>query len=129
MRRIVALMLGIVLCLSAMAADNTQYVKLTKGMVINYGEPSANRLKYLKVAVDVRVKSADAADLVEYHQPALLDALVMLFTSTEDMMVKTVDGKEAIRQQALDQVRNVMLAEVGDQVVEDLLFSSFVVQR
>ena len=112
-----------------LAESNTQYVRLTKAMVINYGEPSLSRLKYLKVAVDVRVPSASAADLVEYHRPMLLDALVTVFTDLEAEVVKSADGKEEIRQQALAELQRAMKAEEGDQVIEDLLFSSFVVQR
>tara|TARA_R110002073_G_scaffold4917_15_gene31101 strand:- start:11070 stop:11459 length:390 start_codon:yes stop_codon:yes gene_type:complete len=129
MKQFVLVIAGLLICLQAVAESNTQYVKLTKGMVINYGEPSLNRLKYLKVAVDVRVPSAGAAELVEYHLPALLDALVIVFTNSEDELIRSSGGKEEIRQQALVKLKSVMSSEEGDEVIEDLLFSSFVVQR
>ena len=111
------------------AESNTQYVPLTKGLVVNYGEPSLNRLKYLKVAVSVRVASASDAELVEYHRPALLDTLVHVFTASEEETVKTGGGQEAIRQLALEQLRDIMKNEEGDSVIQDLLFGTFVVQR
>lgn len=111
------------------AESDTQYVPLSKGMVVNYGEPSIKRLKYLKVAVDVRVESAADAELVEYHRPALLDSLVRVFTASEDETIRTGEGKEAIRQLALERLQTVMKAEEGDIIIEDLLFSTFVVQR
>jgi flagellar FliL protein len=126
------LLLLLFFCLGSVAAgaqSNTQYVPLTKGMVVNYGEPSLNRLKYLKVAVQVRVQSPADAELVEYHRPALLDTLVYVFTASEEETMKSGDGKEAIRQLALAQLQDVMKAEEGDAVIEDLLFSTFVVQR
>tara|TARA_R110002072_G_scaffold1369_6_gene11280 strand:- start:36458 stop:36847 length:390 start_codon:yes stop_codon:yes gene_type:complete len=129
MKQFVLVIAGLLICLQAVAESNTQYVKLTKGMVINYGEPSLNRLKYLKVAVDVRVPSAGAAELVEYHLPALLDALVIVFTNSEDELIRSSGGKEEIRRQALVKLKSVMSSEEGDEVIEDLLFSSFVVQR
>ena len=129
MKQFVLVIAGLLICLQAVAESNTQYVKLTKGMVINYGEPSLNRLKYLKVVVDVRVPSAGAAELVEYHLPALLDALVIVFTNSEDELIRSSGGKEEIRQQALVKLKSVMSSEEGDEVIEDLLFSSFVVQR
>lgn len=113
----------------ARAESNTQYVPLTKGLVVNYGEPSLNRLKYLKVAVSVRVASASDAELVEYHRPALLDTLVRVFTASEEETVKTGGGQEAIRQLALEQLRGIMKNEEGDSVIQDLLFGTFVVQR
>lgn len=109
--------------------QDTQYVKLTKGLVINYGEPSLNRLRYLKVAVDVRVPDAERAELVEYHRPVLLDTLVQLFAASEEETIRSGGGKEAIRQLALEQVQGIMKTEEGDSIIEDLLFSTFVVQR
>lgn len=129
MNRLLLMIAGLAICLPAFAQSDTQYVKLTKGMVINYGEPSLNRLKYLKVAVDVRVPNASAAELVEYHMPALLNALVFVFTGSEDELIKSNGGKEELRQLALVQLKRVMSSEEGEEVIEDLLFSSFVVQR
>ncbi len=126
----VLLTLGLaVVTLSAQASEDTQYVRLTKGMVVNYGEPSLDRLKYLKIAVDVRVPNAENAELVEHHLPALLDSLVLVFAGSEEETVRTGMGKEEIRQLALEKVQSVMKAEEGDSIVEDLLFSTFVVQR
>ena len=121
--------LSIVFLSSAHAESSTQYVTLSKGMVVNYGEPSLNRLKYIKVAVDVRVLGATEAELVEYHRPALLDTLVHVFTASEEETVKSGGGKEAIRQLALEEVQGVMKTEEGDVIIQDLLFSTFVVQR
>ncbi len=111
------------------AESNTQYVVLSKGMVVNYGEPSLNRLKYIKVAVSVRVLNAQEADLVEYHRPALLDALVHVFSSSEEETIKSPDGKLAVRDWALEELQGVMKAEEGDSIIQDLLFTNFVVQR
>lgn len=114
---------------SAQAETGAHYVPLTKGMVLNYGEPSLNRLKYIKVAVDVRVLSAAEAELVEYHRPALLDTLVHVFSASEEEIVKSGGGKEAIRQLALEEIQSVMRTEEGDAIIQELLFSTFVVQR
>ncbi len=129
MMRLLLLFAALVISAVSGAESDTQYVPLTKGMVVNYGEPSLKRLKYLKVAVDVRVESAADAELVEYHRPALLDSLVRVFTASEDETIRTGEGKEAIRQLALERLQTVMKAEEGDVIIEDVLFSAFVVQR
>lgn len=126
---LLALFTLVLSCQANAAEDGIKYVRLTTGMVLNYGEPSLNRLKYIKVAVDVRVPNAGSADMVEYHSPALIDALVRVFTASEEEVVKSAHGKEELRQTALKELQAVMLSEEGDQVIEDLLFSSFVVQR
>jgi len=61
--------------------------------------------------------------------PALRHELVMLISRQTPEAVGTVEGKELMRQEALEAVRNVLVAEDGDQKIADLLFNSFVVQR
>ncbi len=129
MRKLLLLVLISFMAAPLAAESNTQYVELSKGLVVNYGEPSLNRLKYLKVAVSVRVASAEEADLVEYHRPALLDTLVQVFSSSEEETIKSPDGKMAVRELALEALQGVMKAEEGDIVIQDLLFANFVVQR
>jgi flagellar FliL protein len=107
----------------------TSYLKLSNDMVVNYGDPSLGRLRYLKFAVNVRVEHSDVGSIVGYHQPALLDALIILFSSQPDARVNSAAGKEEIRQLALIELRRIMKREEGEEYIEDLLFVRFVVQR
>jgi flagellar FliL protein len=107
----------------------TSYLKLSNDMVVNYGDPSLGRLRYLKFAVNVRVAHSNVGNIVGYHQPALLDALIILFSSQPEARVNSPAGKEEIRQLALTELRRVMKREEGEEYIEDLLFVRFVVQR
>lgn len=129
MPKLLLIAISLLLSFQVSGESNTQYVVLTNGLVANYGEPSLSRLKYIKVSVSVRVTSAGEAELVEYHRPILLDTLVRIFTSSEEETMKSADGKEAVRQLALEELQTVMKAEEGDTVIADLLFTNFVVQR
>jgi flagellar FliL protein len=110
-------------------SKGTSYLKLSNDMVVNYGDPSLGRLRYLKFAVNVRVESSAIGSIVGYHQPALLDALILLFSSQSDARVNSAAGKEEIRQLALQEVRRIMKREEGEEYIQDLLFVRFVVQR
>jgi flagellar FliL protein len=110
-------------------SKGTSYLKLSNDMVVNYGEPSLGRLRYLKFAVNVRVEHSNVGSIVGYHQPALLDALIILFSSQPDARVNSAAGKEEIRQLALTELRRIMKREEGEEYIEDLLFVRFVVQR
>ncbi|MFT7689132.1 MAG: flagellar FliL protein [Candidatus Azotimanducaceae bacterium] len=105
------------------------YVKLTKGMVVNYGQPSLSRLKYMKIAVQVRLTNVVEAESIEHHMPALLDSLITLFSACEESLVDTSGGREEIRKMALDAVQRVVKKEEGKPIIQDLLFGSFIVQR
>ena len=110
-------------------SKGTSYLKLSNDMVVNYGAPSLGRLRYLKFAVNVRVEHSNIGSIVGYHQPALLDALIILFSSQPDAKVNSTTGKEEIRQLALTELRRIMKREEGEEYIEDLLFVRFVVQR
>jgi len=110
-------------------SKGTSYLKLSNDMVVNYGAPSLGRLRYLKFAVNVRVAHSNIGSIVGYHQPALLDALIILFSSQPDARMNSAAGKEKIRELALTELRRIMKREEGEEYIEDLLFVRFVVQR
>ena len=105
------------------------YLKLSKGLVINYGEPSLSRLKYIKIAVQVRLQSSVDAVTVRHHLPAMKDALITLFSALDEALIQNPGGREEIRLMALDQVQQVIQYEEGAPLIKDLLFGSFIVQR
>ena len=105
------------------------YVKLSKGMVINYGEPSLSRLKYLKIAIQVRLGSIPDGQTIEHHMPALKDALITLLSACDEELILSTGGREEIRLMALAAVQKVIKKEEGEPLIQDLLFGSFIVQR
>lgn len=105
------------------------YVKISRGLVINYGAPSINRLRFAKVGMSVRVSSGEASDAVEHHLPLLQDSMIMLLSGYAEDAMRTVRGKEKIRKSALKQMRELLQKEEGEPYVEDVLFDNFVVQR
>ena len=130
MKSILILFLVLVAFFTRAGEDtDVMYVNLTRGLVINFGEPSLSRLRYLKVAVDVRVENGEDAELIEYHLAALQDALVISFSTIDEDYILSHEGREEIRLLALDSVNKVIEAEEGDPIILDLLFSSFIVQR
>jgi flagellar FliL protein len=110
-------------------AEDPRYVSFGHPLVINYGNPSLGRLRYLKVELQFRVEGGEAAEQVEYHLPALRHSLVMLFSKQIQQKVSLPEGKEDIRQEALEAVQKLMVSEEGEKTIQDLLFTNFVVQR
>ncbi|MCX4027109.1 flagellar basal body-associated protein FliL [Endozoicomonas sp. SM1973] len=105
-----------------------EYIELKPSFVVNYGEIK-NRLKYLKADISVRVYGKDAVTKVEQHMPLLRDGLVLLFSRQLDKDISNAEGKESLRQEALKIIQDRLKEEEGKPIVDDLLFTSFVVQR
>jgi flagellar protein FliL len=130
MRTVIVLMLLFAAAIaSAEGPEGVKYVTLQPAFVTNYGVTKTGRLTYLKADVTLKVADPEAEAAVKYHTPALRNALVFLFSRQDDSAVSSSEGREQIRQEALTQLRDIMQTEEGKPVVEDLVFSNFVVQH
>ncbi|MCJ8168130.1 flagellar basal body-associated FliL family protein [Atopomonas sediminilitoris] len=110
----------------AAAKPQAQYVSMTPAFVGNYG--SGPRIKFFKAEVSLRVSSDDAAAKVTANEPLLRNQLVMLFNAQPDEALATVEGKEALRKEALAEVQKALKEEAGSELVEDLLFTNLIAQ-
>jgi flagellar FliL protein len=103
------------------------YIPMKPSFVVNFGGPG--RLKYIKADITVRVKDTVTANQVRHHMPFLRNNIVLLLSAQTDEAIDTQQGKEILRQAALEEVHSVMAAEEGDSGVVDLYFDNFIVQR
>lgn len=105
------------------------YYTLGPSFVTNYD--GAGRLKYLKTDIAVRVDPG-TAPMLDNHLPYIRNKLVVLLASQLEENLTSTQGKETLRNQALDEVRAALNylqgPGVGEQV-RNLYFTSFVVQR
>ena len=112
------------------AEPSTAYFSIKPAFVVNYG--GVGRLRYLKTAITLRVKTgAGSSGMmdVRHHLPLIRHTLVMLFSNQSDEDMSSMEGRELLRQAALEAVRQLLIEEEGDEFIVDLLFDSFIVQR
>jgi flagellar FliL protein len=102
------------------------YVSLFPALVGNFG--TGPKLKFFKADISLRVASAEAEAAVKHHDPLIRNQLVMLFSEQTEASMAAADSKELLRQQALKQVQDVLTAEEGKPLVEDLLFNNLIIQ-
>lgn len=100
------------------------YLPLRPQFVVNYG--GGKRLKYLKAEVSVRLNTSEAANSVRHHLPFIRNNLVMLFARQTDQSLTSQEGKEAMRVQALSDLRALLKREdgVSAEDIVDVLFNS-----
>ncbi len=106
-----------------------RYVNLTPTFVTNYGVSDTGRLRYIKADVTVRVANKEAEYATRYHLPALRNRLVLLLSRQDDSTISSSSGRETIKAEALQELREVLEEEEGEPHIEDLMFTNFVVQR
>ncbi|MDZ7668684.1 MAG: flagellar basal body-associated FliL family protein [Gammaproteobacteria bacterium] len=110
-------------------SDQVHYVPLQESFVTNFGDGIDGRMQFIKADVSLRVRGPDAATAVRYHLPALRNTLVLLLSRQDHAALSSSSGREAIRAEALAEIRAILEAREGSPHVEDVLFTNFIVQR
>lgn len=106
-----------------------QYVHLQPAFVLNYGANTTGRLKYIRTDVALRVTGGEAAGKVNHHQAYIRNQLVLLLSQQIEDTVNTSQGREQLRQVALEEVRALLSELEGKPYVDDLYFQNFVAQN
>lgn len=102
------------------------YVALEPPLVVSFDGPGA--MRFLQLTVEVMARDAEVIEAVEQHNPVIRNNLLMLVGGTDLKMLSTREGKEELRAAALAEVQAVVENQTGESGVEDLYFTSFVVQ-
>ena len=131
--KISAAVMVLLLALTVKAEDEVpvpsavEYVKIEPAIVVNYG--SSGRMKYLRTEVALKVSGGEAASEVNHHKPYIRNKLVLLLSAQDTETMNSSAGRESLRKVALDETRALMVQLEGMPYIDDLYFSSFVVQN
>lgn len=102
------------------------YHGLDPAFIVNLQDE--RRLRFLQVSVELMTRDPESEKLIENNAPMLRNALLMLFSAQQLEAIETAEGKEALRESALQTVRDILLQESPEASVEAVYFTSFVVQ-
>ncbi|EGG98163.1 ABC transporter2C ATP-binding protein [gamma proteobacterium IMCC2047] len=113
----------------AESLEDVRYLDIKPAVVTNYG--GVGRMSYIKAEVSLQVGSQEDFQKVFHHFPSLRHSLVMLLGQQTDATIAAGAPREALRQQVLAQMRAIMEEEEegGADMIDDVLFSAFFVQR
>ena len=102
------------------------YLALDPAFVVNFKSTGSNR--FLQVGVQLMAQEQAALDAAKANEPALRDALIMLFSSQDASVLATREGKEQLRLEALAAVRKVLEGRFSGKPVDAVYFTAFVMQ-
>jgi flagellar FliL protein len=103
------------------------YIPVKPAFVVNYGGPG--KLKYMKLEVSIRAKDTASSNAIRHHMPLIRDFLVRKFSGLQDEDVDTQQGKESVRLDAQEGIKELLKEEDGEEGVTGLFFNNFVIQR
>lgn len=111
---------------SAALRQPALYQELAPAFVANFTHEG--RARYLQVSIALMGRDSAGMEALKLHMPVLRNRLVMLLSSQDFAVLQTPLGKEMLQQQALASVQELAQKETGSAVVEQLLFTNFVLQ-
>lgn len=103
------------------------YHNISPAFVSNFGL-SEKKLSYVKAEVALKVESEELLERVKQNEALVRHQIVMLLSAQTKEQMSDHAAQEAIRVTALSRVKEALAEEIGKTGVQDLLFTSFVVQ-
>ena len=114
----------------AAAAANAKPVAvfepLTPAFVVNFN--ANGRQRYTQVSITMLGRNAADMEALKVHMPVIRNNLVMLFAAIPFESLASPIGQEMLRQKATASIQEVAQKELGKTVIEQLLFTNFVLQ-
>ncbi|MBN4079189.1 flagellar basal body-associated FliL family protein, partial [Beggiatoa alba] len=89
---------------------------------------SQGKARFLQITVEVMTRDVTVPDKVKLHMPVIRNNLMLLFSDQSYDSVSTLEGKESLREEALEVVQQILEEETGDPGIEAVYFTSFVMQ-
>lgn len=101
------------------------YHEIQDPFIVNLAEQPA---RFLQVSVQLMTRDDDVIEAVEQHMPVIRNNLLILFSTQTLEEISTREGKEALRQDAIEEISTVLREQSEPSAVEDVFFTSLVVQ-
>lgn len=102
------------------------YHKLQDPFTVNFETETG--IRYLQISIEVMAFDQTAIDAMVLHMPVIRNNLILMFSSQTFSTLVSREGKELLRQSALEEIRSVIKKFEGDSAIEEVYFTSFVMQ-
>jgi flagellar FliL protein len=110
---------------SAVSAEKL-YFEMSKPMVVDF--PKGSAFKHGRITISMLVEGAETIAVLKKNEPMIQNNLLMLVGAQDSNVLNTHEGKEALRKAMLDDVTAVLKKMAGKGKVEEIFFTSFVMQ-
>ncbi len=102
------------------------YYPLKPPIIVNY--QARGRQRFLQIELTLMARDDYAIDAIETHMPMIRNGLVMLLSGQVYEDLQTAEGKELLRQRALEEIQQLLQQEIDKPGIEQVLFTNFVMQ-
>ena len=106
------------------AAAEIHYYQLKPSVVANLVSGG----RYIRCDIQLMTRDAAQLEQLTLHDAAIRHTLLLLLSDQDGKQIKTPDGKESLRKEALKQINALLKDQTGKEGVESLFFTTFFVQ-
>ncbi|MBC3765910.1 flagellar basal body-associated protein FliL [Neptunicella marina] len=116
------------LWLPGQAKAEYAYYGLEPDIVTNFIGGSSRNLGYIRVSVELMLEDVSYMEIVTHHAPLLRDITIDIFGRQPADKVKSLTGREEIRQIVLNTLRERLKKETGREMIKDVIFTKYLYQ-
>jgi flagellar FliL protein len=102
------------------------YVGMPRPFVFNV--PGASRERLVQIKAQLLVRGQNNEELAKQHIPLIESTMLRTFSKANADDLVTAAGKETLKAAALKDVQDALVGVASTKVVEEILFSGFVMQ-
>lgn len=102
------------------------YVTMPRPFTFNV--PGTTRDRLVQIKVQLMVRGETNHELAKRHIPLIEGTLLKAFSTANADDLATVAGKDAVKTKAIRDVQKAVFAVAGSKIIEDVLFTGFVMQ-
>lgn len=104
----------------------TPYFDLSTPFVVNLAEKDS--LHFLQVNAQLKVSREDVKAELNKHIPAIQHTVMMVLSEQTINDIKSVAGKQKLRETTLKEIQALLQAQIGDPAVDEIYFTGFIIQ-
>ncbi|MGX5915406.1 flagellar basal body-associated FliL family protein [Aliidiomarina sp. Khilg15.8] len=125
----ISLLLSLALPAQGQETQRQAYFAFDPDITTNFVKVGdSRRLGYLRVSIEAVTRSVEDLGLVEHHSPLLRDAFIQVFGQAQEGKVRSLTGREELRQECLERAQELLRRETGREVVKDIIFTTYLYQ-
>ncbi|QTH63769.1 flagellar basal body-associated protein FliL [Psychrosphaera ytuae] len=103
-----------------------KYVTMPRPFTFNV--PGTSRDRLVQIKVQLMVRGDNNEELAQKHIPLIEGSLLKAFSTANADALATAAGKDALKLKAAQEVQKAVIDVTGSKIVEEVLFTGFVMQ-
>lgn len=107
-------------------SKSAHYFSLDPAFIVNFTGKS--RARFLQVSIEGMTRDEKVKEEITKHFPQVRNNIVLLLSGKTSEQLGTPQGKDKLRKEVLKEIQDILVNETGKEGVEDVYFTSFVMQ-